>query len=209
MGDGRPGALSSAFRFLSIDPKGFEDTGTPAMFGRYTYVGNDPVNGVDPDGECPWCIPIAIFLAKEAVAEVASRVTHGATDWISVKGLGKKLVRSQAKRNLKKQLKKNIKKGKRGEALTRKKLKGNIAGEQVTLESSSTGKKARMDFVKKDGGVVETKTGNAQLTPNQRAVKADIDAGRDVIPRGQKAAEAGLEPNKAVKLPSCKIDRPC
>jgi len=40
-------------RFLSIDPKGFEDTGTPAMFGRYTYVGNDPVNKTDPTGMMP------------------------------------------------------------------------------------------------------------------------------------------------------------
>jgi len=23
----------------------------PFMFGRYTYVGNDSVNGVDPDGK--------------------------------------------------------------------------------------------------------------------------------------------------------------
>jgi uncharacterized protein RhaS with RHS repeats len=37
-------------RFLSIDPVGFS-VGSPEMFGRYTYVGNDPVNGVDPDGE--------------------------------------------------------------------------------------------------------------------------------------------------------------
>ena len=37
-------------RFLSIDPKGFEDTGRPSMFNRYAYVSNDPVNGVDPFG---------------------------------------------------------------------------------------------------------------------------------------------------------------
>jgi len=36
-------------RFLSIDPVGFTPD-MPFMFGRYTYVGNDPVNAWDPDG---------------------------------------------------------------------------------------------------------------------------------------------------------------
>ena len=36
-------------RFLSIDPVGFSPD-MPFMFGRYTYVANDPVNGVDPTG---------------------------------------------------------------------------------------------------------------------------------------------------------------
>ena len=41
-------------RFLSIDPINFTPE-TPQMFGRYTYVNNDPVNGVDPSGlaACP------------------------------------------------------------------------------------------------------------------------------------------------------------
>jgi len=37
-------------RFLSIDPVGFSPD-MPFMFGRYTYVGNDPVNMWDPFGE--------------------------------------------------------------------------------------------------------------------------------------------------------------
>ncbi len=36
-------------RFLSTDPIGFSPK-RPEMFGRYTYVNNDPVNGVDPTG---------------------------------------------------------------------------------------------------------------------------------------------------------------
>ncbi len=36
-------------RFLSIDPVGFSPS-QPFMFGRYTYVGNDPINGIDPFG---------------------------------------------------------------------------------------------------------------------------------------------------------------
>ncbi len=39
-------------RFLSIDPVGFSPD-MPFMFGRYTYVGNDPVNLTDPTGKNP------------------------------------------------------------------------------------------------------------------------------------------------------------
>ena len=39
-------------RFLSVDPVGFS-VGRPFMFGRYSYVGNDPVNATDPDGKDP------------------------------------------------------------------------------------------------------------------------------------------------------------
>ncbi len=37
-------------RFLSIDPINFSPD-APYMFNRYTYVNNDPVNMIDPDGE--------------------------------------------------------------------------------------------------------------------------------------------------------------
>ncbi len=37
-------------RFLSIDPVGFTPA-APAMFNRYAYAANDPVNNWDPDGK--------------------------------------------------------------------------------------------------------------------------------------------------------------
>jgi len=42
------------------------------MFGHYTYVGNDPVNGVDPDGECPWCIGAISSVVLGAVIRKAT-----------------------------------------------------------------------------------------------------------------------------------------
>jgi len=61
-------------RFLSIDPVGFTPE-MPFMFGRYTYVGNDPVNAWDPDGERTFGLnaegQIAIGPGIKLAAEVA------------------------------------------------------------------------------------------------------------------------------------------
>ncbi|WP_417450402.1 hypothetical protein [Kordiimonas sp.] len=105
-------------------------------------------------------------------------------------------------------LKNNVEMGKRGEALTRSRLSDNIAGEQVTIETS-TGARSRVDFVTKDGVFVETKTGNAQLTPGQKQLFTDVQNGTPVTPVGRNAENAGLEPGKAVKFNSCTVDRPC
>jgi len=53
-------------RFLSIDPVGFSPA-QPFMFGRYTYVGNDPINGIDPTGEKRWGLNINGTIAFKAV----------------------------------------------------------------------------------------------------------------------------------------------
>ncbi len=56
-------------RFLSNDPVGFS-VDRPQMFGRYTYVGNDPLNATDPTGE----IIETLWDAANVVAGVASAV---------------------------------------------------------------------------------------------------------------------------------------
>jgi hypothetical protein len=56
-------------RFLSVDPVGYSGATDSGMFGRYSYVGNDPVNFTDPDGRCVW--DICIVEAIAAVAAVA------------------------------------------------------------------------------------------------------------------------------------------
>ncbi|WP_255534314.1 RHS repeat-associated core domain-containing protein [Thiohalobacter sp. COW1] len=38
-------------RFISEDPIGFE-----GGLNLYAYVGGNPINAVDPSGECPWCL---------------------------------------------------------------------------------------------------------------------------------------------------------
>jgi RHS repeat-associated protein len=81
-----------------------------------------------------------------------------------------------------------------------------VAGRRVTLEAS-TGERSVADIVTKDGGVVEVKSGGARLSSGQKAVKADIDAGRMVTPRGQNALDAGLEPGVATPMKCYDVTR--
>jgi len=68
--------------------------------------------------------------------------------------------------------------------------------------------RTRIDFIKKDGGVVETKTGGSRLRPNQEKLRDDIQAGREVTPVGKNAEGAGLRPGVPTTLPSFDEDRP-
>ncbi|WP_417477183.1 polymorphic toxin-type HINT domain-containing protein [Maricaulis sp.] len=62
-------------RFLLGDPVGFAQGG-PGYFNRYAYVGNDPVNGVDPTGEAVETIWDAANVAM-GVASLVSNVSQG------------------------------------------------------------------------------------------------------------------------------------
>ena len=73
-----------AGRFLSTDPV-LTDSNSGASFNRYTYALNNPYKYIDPDGRLPFLVPVAIFLLKEAAAEVASHYTGGASDFLSVR----------------------------------------------------------------------------------------------------------------------------
>ena len=69
-------------RFTGIDPMPvqFDDYRT---FNRYAFTFNNPYKYYDPDGRFAFLIPLAVFVAKEVAAEGASRLTHGATDFLS------------------------------------------------------------------------------------------------------------------------------
>ena len=207
-------------RFLSIDPVGFAETGLPQQFNRYAYTWNDPINAKDPDGEfVQFVAKFVVDVGLEVAIQAASgeSINLGAATKSAAVGLinpAKTLQRAQklgslaSKANKQRQLAKNIAQGNKGEALTQAKLGDNIAGKQVTLESSK-GTRARLDFVTKDGGIVETKTGGAKLSKGQQDIFDDINNGRPVTPRGANADAAGLPRNEPIKLPSCSVDRPC
>lgn len=62
-------------RFLSVDPKGFLDTGRVSMFNRYAYSSNDPINRADPDGK----IDIYIGGAGDGKSGIVSSYVDGKT----------------------------------------------------------------------------------------------------------------------------------
>ena len=83
-------------RFTGIDPMPvqFEDY---ESFNRYAYAKNNPYKYVDPDGNFVFLAPLAIFVAKEIAAEVASRATGGATDFLSTRRLATKIIEGGVK----------------------------------------------------------------------------------------------------------------
>lgn len=82
-------------RFTGIDPMPVNPNDY-RTFNRYSYGFNNPYKYVDPDGNLPFLIPVAIFIAKEIAAEAASRATGGATDFLSVRRMGTKAIKKGA-----------------------------------------------------------------------------------------------------------------
>jgi len=125
-------------RFYGNDPVGYVTSSPVHSFGRYTYSNNNPYKYIDPDGQFAFLIPLAIFIVKEVAAEVASQATGGATDFLSVRRMGKKAVTAIAKK---------ISKG-----------KGNCSFTHETLILTKSGYKS----------IVEVKVGDIVLSKNDK-----------------------------------------
>ncbi len=187
-----------AGRFLSVDPV-TTDASDGSFFNRYVYANNNPFKFKDPDGRAPNLIDESKN-AGRAGADIgggwagAPRISSGAESRANLQAAREQLATSAAN-------------GKAGEAVTRANLGDKKAGEQVTFKTSD-GTRTRPDFVTTDKGVVETKTGDAQLSTGQAKLQGDIAAGRAVTPVGQNAANAGLTPGVPTKMTGFSVDRP-
>lgn len=63
-------------RFLSVDPVGvLEDS--LLHFNRYIYGYNNPVKFNDPDGRCPFCVPLAVAGRVAASAAIGAAIEVG------------------------------------------------------------------------------------------------------------------------------------
>jgi hypothetical protein len=168
----------------------------------YAYVGNDPVNNIDPTGEMTKHLP-----GSRGCTIINGCLTGGMGPRSGLSGSSRGTGNTPS--NIKaERMAANAEKGAKGEAITKEKLGDKVAGEQVSFKTSD-GTRTRADFVTKDKGVTETKTGDAKLSSGQEKLKSDIEAGREVTPVGANAQKAGLTPNEPTKMSCFKVDRPC
>ena len=189
-----------AGRFLSVDPI-VTDANTGSGFNIYEYAKSNPYRYTDPDGRAETIID-ETHLGR-ATPKVAPRSMDGGPVRQSLEGTRANLAEARS------QLKENVANGKAGAAQTESKLGDKVAGKEVTFKTSD-GTRTRTDFVTTEvggKGAVESKNGNANLSPGQEKFKADVDAGRAVTPVGKNAAAAGLTPGQPTTLVCCLIDR--
>ena len=176
-------------------------------------MGNDPVNYVDPAGTTrrrPLTAREArqnTKIAQVVSEQIAKALPDGKVkDFVQRSANGLRAINNSADRRT--QLETNKANGKAAENAVATEMGDKVAGQQVTFKTSD-GTVTRTDIVTTDKGVVEVKSGNAQLSTGQQKLSDDINAGREVTPVGQNAANAGLEPGKPTTMTSCTLERKC
>lgn len=193
--------------FLSVDP--VTAYGRPVdQFNRYRYANGNPYKFRDPDGrivETVWDVANIAMGATSAYSNFSQgNIGAGVVDSIGVvvdtAAAAIPVVPGGAGAAIKAaRLAENAAQGARAEKAVAQELGDKVAGKRVTLEAS-TGERSVADIVTTDKKVVEVKSGNARLSSGQRAIKADVDAGRSVTPRGGNAEAAGLVPGRPVQM---------
>jgi RHS repeat-associated protein len=221
-----------AGRFLSADPVQTDDKG--GNFNRYWYANDNPYRYTDPDGResgagyatgeyTTGINQPALDQENSAVAGYVANVLDAVDSTLAglppdfggpefhmaaaplVGALREAAAGAKVATKAERQAE-NVKQGAAAEKAVAAKLGDQVAGTHVTLESS-TGQRSVADIVTKDQNVVEVKSGGARLSSGQKAVQADINAGRPVTPRGQNAANAGLKPGQPTTMKCYKVDQ--
>lgn len=223
-------------RFLSSDPMQV-DTTSAWNFNRYNYANNSPYKFTDPDGRGAVCDSTPggcgmrpLTAAESQRREEAYASAGGAIlDNTPIIGDAKGIVEVSRNPSLigaasvlvgllpggdstagamrtSSNIAENAAKGARAENAVAAALGDQVAGRRVTLEAT-TGQRSVADIVTTSRGVTEVKSGNARLSPGQKAVKADIEAGRPVTPRGQNAADTGLTPGQPTQMTCYDVTR--
>jgi RHS repeat-associated protein len=194
--------------FLQTDPIGSLD-----YVNLYAYVGLEPGNGTDPSGKQRYLgtngQEAGHWTAEQnaQARQDTELVLNGGSFFLpfgsvvrTVNFVREVQAVNAARAAIVTRMEVNAAVGKVVEKAVGEMFASQIASKQVTFVTS-TGARARVDYVLKGGQIVEAKAGGAALTSGQRQLFADIAAGRSVTPVGKNASKAGFEPGVGVPLP--------
>ena len=200
--------------FLSVDPV-TAYSNPVGQFNRYWYASNNPYKFKDPDGravETVWDVAnvamgVVSFGKNVAIGNYGGAAVDAVGIVVDSIATAVPVVPGGAGTAIKAaRLAENVAQGAKAEAKVAAEMGAEVAGKRVTLEAS-TGQRSVADIVTTNKGVVEVKSGGAQLSPGQKAVRADIEAGRPVTPRGANAEKAGLTPNQPTSMKCYDVKR--
>jgi RHS repeat-associated protein len=163
-------------RFLSVDPVTALEF--PQLhFNGYSYAYSNPYKFKDADGRCPICIPVIIFILKEAASEAVEQTTG--IPMPTVKNATKAVARQAVRQARRDTLRSNAREGARRQREVSDRLRsGNpnarVQNEQylrnsngdIVRDSSGSGRRV-------DHAVIENGRAKTYETTSETASKAD------------------------------------